>query len=143
MIKRHDREDGKVVTEFNTFTLGDESDQRFTFSGETAHYEGPLQGKWVFEYHPRSDYSNESVEAFYFVTNLEQAPLAEKYARLVQYSDCMIDTSTSIFKLREKSSNKSRDKIPPGLRLLGNILIGKLVPAHYMTPITPMAITKK
>lgn len=56
-----------------------------------------LQGKWLFAYDGASGSSKASFEAFYFETNFVSQPLNERYARMVQYVDCMVDTSTVIF----------------------------------------------
>lgn len=120
VIKSRYEDDGQQVTEFNTFTLGDENDRRLTFTNETARYDGALQGKWVYKCQSKSKYDDESLEAFYFVTGSVQMPLPEKYARMVQYTDCMIDTSTSIFKVRERRNKWSWDKLPPKMTAFRN-----------------------
>lgn len=56
-----------------------------------------VKGKWIIHYHPKTDYSTSWVEAFYFTNNFTQIELPVSYARMIQYSDCMIDTSSSIF----------------------------------------------
>lgn len=53
---------------------------------------------WVFDYWEGSEYSEESVRAFYFPEGMNSKPISEEYARLVQYSECMVDTNTQIFK---------------------------------------------
>lgn len=55
-------------------------------------------GRWIVEYHSKSEYSDESVRAFYLLEDFQQALLPPAYARLVQYADCMIDTSTLVFR---------------------------------------------
>jgi hypothetical protein len=68
-------------------------------------FQKPLKGTWVFDYSEKSTYSEESISAFYFTTNFIEPPLPEKYARMVQYSDCMVDTTVEIFKERAKRTD--------------------------------------
>ncbi len=56
------------------------------------------KGAWVFEHSKKTNYSKERVTAFFLITDLEAAPLAEPYARMVQYSNCLVDTTTAVFK---------------------------------------------
>ncbi|GAA4364719.1 hypothetical protein GCM10023185_34460 [Hymenobacter saemangeumensis] len=51
------------------------------------------QGRWVIKYQPRTSYSPASLEAIYFPEALTQQELPAQYARLVQYADCLIDTT--------------------------------------------------
>ena len=51
---------------------------------------------WVFIYREKSEYSNESLEAFY-LDGLKSVKLKENYSRLVQYSDCLIDTTATVY----------------------------------------------
>ena len=69
-------------------------------------YSQAVIGKWVFDYWKRGRYNEESIRAFYFTTEFENRPLPEVYARMVQYSDCMVDTSTQIF--RENAQRTGR-----------------------------------
>lgn len=123
VIKSRYEEDGKQVTDFNSFKVGDDNDYELTFTGDAAQYDGPLQGKWVYTFHPKDEYSEQSVEAFYFVTDLEQSPLPEKYARMVQYTDCMIDTTTSIYRLRTKWDRGWSDSLLPKMAAFQQYLI--------------------
>ncbi len=50
------------------------------------------QDSWLYES------EKESLQAFYFTTAISSAPLKEKYARRIGYSDCLVDTSTNKFK---------------------------------------------
>ncbi|MBD80127.1 MAG: hypothetical protein CL840_14535 [Crocinitomicaceae bacterium] len=58
---------------------------------------GKGEGNWVYEFSSKTEYSGEYVSAFYLSSKLESNPIPEKYARLIQYSDCLVDTSTTIF----------------------------------------------
>lgn len=52
---------------------------------------------WVFRYHEKTKYSKESITAFYFPEGFRSETIPEKYARMIGYADCLIDTSTSKF----------------------------------------------
>lgn len=62
-------------------------------------------GEWVYSYY-HSDYRGDhySLSAFYFTSDFQRQPLDERYARLVQYSDCLVDTTTQIFIRVEESA---------------------------------------
>lgn len=55
------------------------------------------QGGWVVNEVPKTRYSPAYVEGFYFPAGLRQAPLPAHYAALVQYADCLIDTTAQIY----------------------------------------------
>lgn len=71
-------------------------------------YVQAVKGKWVFDYWAGGEYSGESLRAFYFVDEFERKPLQEAYARMVQYADCMVDTSTQIFRAEGAGMGKKR-----------------------------------
>lgn len=55
---------------------------------------GSVRGKWVTQYHK---YGEGTVEALYFIDDFAQKPIPEKYARWIQYVDCLVDTSGQIY----------------------------------------------
>jgi hypothetical protein len=55
---------------------------------------GPHKGKWLST---RYNYDKDFLEAFVLVEEPEFTPLPERYARLVQYVDCLIDTTELIY----------------------------------------------
>lgn len=83
----------KDVVEFSSLL----SNYEIKFEKKDKEHQQPLKGKWLFNYQKKSDYSEESISAFYFIEEMEKKPLALPFARLVQYSDCLVDTSTQIF----------------------------------------------
>lgn len=87
----------KPVVEYSSVELGSFHDHELRFSAKEDRGNTTFTGKWVYKYHPKTDYSPESVSAFYFITELNEAPLAEKYARMVQYADCMVDTTSQLY----------------------------------------------
>jgi hypothetical protein len=73
----------------------------------------PKKGTWIFQRNPKTDYSQERISAFYLVSDMESEPMNERYARMVQYSECMVDTSTQIFKEDARESGvRYENKMP-------------------------------
>lgn len=52
--------------------------------------------RWIYSYWEGSGNRKASLTAYYFDTALAAPSIPEKYTRLIQYVDCMVDTSTSI-----------------------------------------------
>ncbi len=92
----------KEVTQFKSVELSNDHDYWISLNENAERFLKPLKGTWVFDYWEKSKYSEESIRAFYFTTNFSEPTLPEKYARMVQYSDCMVDTSVEIFKEKAK-----------------------------------------
>lgn len=85
------------VVEFQHFDLT--SNDGFTiYSKDVTLYQKDFTNKWLYEYHPKTKYSDETLTAFYFPTNFSSGPIPQKYAHMIGYSDCLIDTTTSKFK---------------------------------------------
>lgn len=74
----------------------DRTDNKLLFVGnEFEKFKNVTQG-WVYRY--VNDLDGKSIIiAFYIDGSLKSTPLPEKYSGLIQYSECMIDTSSSIF----------------------------------------------
>ena len=47
-----------------------------------------------FSYSPETRYSEEEVIGFFFPNGMQSTELPEKYARIIQYADCLVDTNT-------------------------------------------------
>ncbi len=56
-----------------------------------------LGGKWVYEYSKKESYSSEFISAFYLIENFSSKKIDEKYAKLIQYSECLTDTTSNVF----------------------------------------------
>ncbi|PBQ34944.1 hypothetical protein CNR22_17870 [Sphingobacteriaceae bacterium] len=54
-----------------------------------------VKNHWIFEYSKRTEYSEESLRAFYFPGNFKSEPLKMEYSRMIGYADCLIDTNTT------------------------------------------------
>ncbi len=95
--KSHDNKD---VVEFKQVDL--KSDYGFSINrtGNLKFYNEELKNKWLFEYYEKTSYSEETIKAFYFPDNFNSKTLPQKYAKMIGYSDCLIDTTTTKFKKR-------------------------------------------
>lgn len=70
-------------------------------------------GQWIFEYTDKTEYSDERLEAFYITSAFKARKLPQKYARLIQYSDCLVDTTAQVFVKNAKETGvRYRDSIP-------------------------------
>ncbi|HET9504437.1 MAG TPA: hypothetical protein VFO93_12920 [Hymenobacter sp.] len=58
---------------------------------------GAGRAGWVISSSPKTPYSPAYVEGFYFPAGMRQVPLPARYAALVQYADCLIDTTAQIY----------------------------------------------
>lgn len=56
-----------------------------------------FKNTWLYDYNEKTNYSKESLEAFYFPENFTSKPLKDKYSRQIGYADCLIDTTTTKF----------------------------------------------
>lgn len=103
IIKRKYKDyDNKDVVKFEEFNLKD--DYGFNITSENLSlYNQNLQNKWLFEHNKETSYSKESLEAFYFPNLFSSEEIPEKYAYMIGYSDCLIDTTTTKFKDKLKT----------------------------------------
>ncbi len=92
--KNYNKED---IVEFRSVELGDRDYHLISFDKNLDEYQRPLKGKWVFDYSSKTSYSKESIDAFYFLDEFHSEILQTNYAKMIQYSDCMVDTSTQVF----------------------------------------------
>lgn len=90
--------EGEDIVELSSVGFDDQYKYGFEFEGDDLdQYDKPLKGRWIYRYSKKNKYDSESIRAFYFVEDFSQQPLPEKYARMIQYSDCMVDTATQVF----------------------------------------------
>ncbi|WP_375563331.1 hypothetical protein ACE193_12540 [Bernardetia sp. OM2101] len=84
---------------FATMGLGEERTNSIVFEEELENYEGEnlKNRKWIYKHYSKTDYDKESISAFYIVNTNGAVPLKEKYAKMIQYADCMVDTTEQIF----------------------------------------------
>ncbi len=87
----------KEIVEFEEFDL--KSDYGFSIQTEDLKlYNKEVKNTWLFKYHKKTDYSEESIDAFYFPENFKSNEIPHKYALMIGYSDCLIDTTATKFK---------------------------------------------
>lgn len=96
----------KEVVVFESY-LSNES----IISFEPQSYNENMKGKWLYNYQEKDKYSSARIGAFYFITEFESKALPEVYNRMVQYSECMVDTNTQIFS--KKAQRVSRGLMSP------------------------------
>lgn len=108
-----DYEENEKV-EFSSVSFGRRDGGSITLDkNESDSYHNDFKGKWIFQYEEKTSYSKESLKAFYFVDDFKTKPLSEKYARLIQYSDCLVDTTAQIFYANAKDSGvRYMDTVP-------------------------------
>jgi len=71
--------------------------ENFNLSFEEKKESEVIRGNWIYKHYDKNDYSEENIEAFYLVKPFESVELPKKYSRLIQYSDCLIDTTATVF----------------------------------------------
>lgn len=102
----YDEYDKKDFVEIRNIELDDR--KSYSISKLKSEFNSEIntsaQGKWLFKYEPKSKYSSENIGAFYFLDNFESKHIAEKYSKLIQYSDCMVDTTAQVFRSNSKDS---------------------------------------
>lgn len=95
------------ILSFHSVDLGKVGGFTLNFSDRIDQYKKPLKGKWVYSFYESNDYASLSI--LYIVEEFEKIKLPEKYARMIQYADCMVDTNTQIF--YEEAKNTGRNFI--------------------------------
>jgi hypothetical protein len=99
--------DEKDIVELNEMRLDD--GYGFEISREDkSFYHKKLKGAWIFNYHNKSEYSSESLAGFYFIDEFVSQAIQENYARMIQYADCMVDTTARVF-LEDSQRTSIRD----------------------------------
>lgn len=88
----------KWFVEFSGQAVDNRNDAEINKNDSPEYINKPLLGKWIIRHDKKTDYSEESLDAFYITTEFRSVQIPEKYARMILYADCVIDTSTDIFK---------------------------------------------
>lgn len=84
--------------EFLSVELGESQNQRIISTPKNIDsYKHNFKGKWIFDFQEKTKYSEASLEAFYFIEEFITKPIADDYARLIQYSDWMIEHTAQFF----------------------------------------------
>lgn len=88
----------KEVVGFSEIDLNSDYGFEIRRYNQNDLYNKPLKNTWLFFYNKKSQYSKESIDAFYFPEEFKTIPLNLKYNRQIGYSDCLIDTVATKFK---------------------------------------------
>ena len=95
-----DYQDTDVIS-FESIGLNESDDSSISFSGKKASQVKSIKKGWIYNFDKKSEYNDDSVYGF-FLEGLSSVKLNNKYARLVQYSDCLVDTTATIYLDRAK-----------------------------------------
>ncbi|MES2574160.1 MAG: hypothetical protein V4572_04415 [Bacteroidota bacterium] len=116
--------------DFSSLELGKSQSERIISTQKNIDsYKNSFKGKWIFDFQEKTKYSEASLEAFYFVEEFKTKPITDKYARLIQYSDCMIDTTAQVFydKAKDESGLIGYDPSLPNKAVKFNLYIDKVL----------------
>ena len=81
-------------------------DHKISVPYTERHMTSGQTGNWVYLFYDMSDYKKASVlEAFFIEIPFHAKPLPPQYSRMIQYVDCMVDTTNVVF-----SANASFEK---------------------------------
>lgn len=97
--------------ELHFFNLELSENNYYSLSFENKKESEVIHGNWMFIYNKKTKYSDECIKAYYILKPFESIELPKKYSRLIQYSDCLIDTTATVF------TDKARDS---GVRYYSN-----------------------
>ncbi|MDO7875700.1 hypothetical protein Q5H93_13225 [Hymenobacter sp. ASUV-10] len=109
-----DGDEPEAYTVYGTIPLHNQVEYEFRVPGPWPR-QSPAAGRWIINYQPKTDYSGAQLQAFYLPAPLTQTTLATPYARLVQYADCLIDTTSQIYLAAAQRRRPYDEKTPPAL----------------------------
>lgn len=90
--------------EFSSLDLGKSKSKSISNISSIVSNKDKFIGKWIYEFEGKSEYSKASLRAFYFIEEFKSKPISDKYAKLIQYSDCMVDTTAQVLHDNAKDS---------------------------------------
>lgn len=90
--------------ELHFFTMELSENNNFSLSFENKKESEVIHGNWIYIFNEKTKYSDEDIEAYYIVKPFESVLLPQKYCRMIQYSDCLIDTTATVFTNNAKDS---------------------------------------
>ena len=129
-----DRKNNDVVY-FASLSPGKGGDHSISIEKNISRYSKELKNEWVYEWSEKGSYSEESISAFYLVTGLESKPVHLDYARMVQYTECMVDTNTTVFleesKSEDLSSREENKEVKEFMKLVDITFPGEPVAPEY------------
>lgn len=108
---------------------------------EVERYRKVNQGWFFNAYNGYADIPENSIYAIYMDKPFVSVPVAEKYGRIIQYSDCLIDTTASIyFKTAKRTGVRYYTKSYKKLRKLEDYIDKKLNRPEYLVEEMSIAI---
>jgi hypothetical protein len=84
----------KEVMDIDEVSLNSNYGFGLYFRENVDKYETVKAGTWLYNF----DAEDMSLDAIYFTTDMHTPKLTEKYARMIGYADCLIDTTATKFK---------------------------------------------
>jgi hypothetical protein len=112
--KNNDNEDA-ILIRSEAVDMGQDCEIEYQ-DNETPGNNG-RKNNWIYSYSKSTKYQKESIEILYLTTPLFAKEIPLDYAKMILYSDCLIDTSETVFfktaknegwyYLREKSQKKT------------------------------------
>ena len=92
---------GYDVVTVEEFELG--GNNGFSFiTKNLLFYDYDFSNGWLVDYTEKSEYWEESLTAVFFPEDFSSVPIPQKYAQMIGYSDCLIDTTTTKLKANLK-----------------------------------------
>jgi hypothetical protein len=104
----------KLITNYKSYLISSDTDKKIILSpykedkylsgdpssGFDSYYVGTKNlalHKWTYDYSKKDEYTeNYELEAFFLKKEFISIPINEEYAKLIQYVDCMVDTTTLV-----------------------------------------------
>ena len=125
---------GDAVTDYTAVVLKDGDDTKLTFPAATTGDTDKLGGKWLRHYSPENEFGSAKFSALYFLSDLQSPELAQEYAEMVAYVDCVVDTTTA--KLLPESDIYPLVYLPPNFRKLDRkeqlVLLDRMRRSHVV-----------
>ncbi|MEP7107949.1 MAG: hypothetical protein ABI760_08200 [Ferruginibacter sp.] len=84
--------ENRWFTQFDGQMMKDYDDPEIRIEDNSGEYNRPLKGQWII-----NDRASGYLEAFYITTEFVSPPIPLKYARMILYADCVVDTTAEIF----------------------------------------------
>ena len=108
--------DGEPVTTAIPISFSDRMEGRLDSPGDPFTKTAPHQGKWLMD---RSSYDGtDYLEAVVIIDDPVWVALPEQYGRLVQYVDCLIDTTQRIYTKDAQQNYRGEHSSNPALKRL-------------------------
>lgn len=124
--------DGTPLLKFKVLNTNRE-DYTITYLGsDLDKYKEVVKG-WVYDYDEASNYLEEKLFAIYIDGTLQSSPLSEKYSRLVQYSECLVNPSKKIF-FKDSYESQLKFKDSEKVRAFHRFIYKKLKRPEYNLP---------